>query len=187
MTTHNILKTVDRQEIKLMIPNISQIEVVKGAASVLSGSSALSGSVNIRTAYPGAKPKTKINLYSGFYSKPDQEGATWWNKYPGIFGANFLHSQMFGNLDLVVGGNINFDHGYIGPPITDDTVATVFPDTISNFSESDLISKRGRVNFNLRYRSKKTNHQSHWMKRLLMAPSFFIYSFSYLMKFFCES
>ena len=143
------------------VENISQIEVVKGAASVLSGSSALSGSVNIRTAYPGAKPKTKINLYSGFYSKPDQEGATWWNKYPGIFGANFLHSQMFGNLDVVVGGNINFDHGYIGPPITDDTVATVFPDTISNFSESDLISKRGRVNFNLRYRSKKTKGLSY--------------------------
>ena len=143
------------------VENISQIEVVKGAASVLSGSSALSGSVNIRTAYPGAKPKTKINLYSGFYSKPNQEGATWWNQYPGIFGANFLHSQMFGNLDLVVGGNINFDHGYIGPPITDDTVATVFPDTITNFSESDLISKRGRVNFNLRYRSKKTKGLSY--------------------------
>ncbi|MDO7614023.1 MAG: TonB-dependent receptor, partial [Crocinitomicaceae bacterium] len=72
-----------------------------------------------------------------------------------IFGANFLHSQMFGNLDLVVGGNINYDHGYIGPPITDSIVATVFPDTITNFSESDLVSKRARVNFNLRYRSKK--------------------------------
>ncbi|MDC1266414.1 TonB-dependent receptor [Crocinitomicaceae bacterium] len=137
------------------VENISQIEVVKGAASVLSGSSALSGSVNIRTAYPTSKPKTKINIYSGVYSKPNQEDATWWNQYPGIFGANFLHSQMFGNLDLVVGGNINYDHGYIGPPITDSIVATVFPDTITNFSESDLVSKRARVNFNLRYRSKK--------------------------------
>ena len=137
------------------VENISQIEVVKGAASVLSGSSALSGSVNIRTAYPTSKPKTKINIYTGVYSKPNQEDATWWNQYPGIFGANFLHSQMFGNLDLVVGGNINYDHGYIGPPITDSIVATVFPDTITNFSESDLVSKRARVNFNLRYRSKK--------------------------------
>ncbi len=137
------------------VENISQIEVVKGAASVLSGSSALSGSVNIRTAYPSSKPKTKINIYSGVYSKPNQPNATWWSQYPGIFGANFLHSQMFGNLDLVVGGNINYDHGYIGPPITDSIVATVFPDTITNFSESDLISKRARFNFNMRYRSKK--------------------------------
>ena len=42
---------------------------------------------------------------------------------------------MFGNLDLVVGGNLNYDHGYIGPPITDSIVATVFPDTITNFTE----------------------------------------------------
>jgi iron complex outermembrane receptor protein len=34
------------------VENISQVEVIKGAASVLSGSSALSGSVHIRTAYP---------------------------------------------------------------------------------------------------------------------------------------
>ena len=143
------------------VENISQIEVVKGAASVLSGSSALSGSVNIRTAYPTSKPKTKINIYSGLYSEPNQENSTWWNQYPGIFGANFLHSQMFGNLDLVVGGNINYDHGYIGPPITDSIVATVFPDTITNFSEEDLVSKRARVNFNLRYRSKKIKGLSY--------------------------
>ena len=143
------------------VENISQIEVVKGAASVLSGSSALSGSVNIRTAYPTSKPKTKINIYSGLYSEPNQENSTWWNKYPGIFGMNFLHSQMLGNLDLVIGGNLNYDHGYIGPPITDSIVATVFPDTITNFSEDDLVSKRARVNFNLRYRSKKIKGLSY--------------------------
>ncbi|MDC0644224.1 TonB-dependent receptor [Crocinitomicaceae bacterium] len=137
------------------VENISQIEVVKGAASVLSGSSALSGSVNIRTAYPTSKPKTKINIYNGLYNTPNQTNAKWWSKAPIILGANFLHSQMFGNLDLVVGGNLNYDHGYIGPPITDSIVATVFPDTITNFTEEDLISKRARFNFNLRYRSKK--------------------------------
>ena len=62
---------------------------------------------------------------------------------------------MFGNLDVVIGGNLNYDHGYIGPPITDSIVATISPDTISNFTEDDLISKRARFNFNLRYRSKK--------------------------------
>jgi outer membrane receptor protein involved in Fe transport len=137
------------------VENIHQIEVIKGAASVLSGSSALSGSVHIRTAYPKAKPLTKVNLYSGMYSQPSTGDATWWQNYPGIHGMNFLHSRMIGNLDLVVGGNLNYDHGYIGPPITDSIVATLFPDTISNFSEKDLVSKRARLNFNLRYRSKK--------------------------------
>jgi iron complex outermembrane receptor protein len=68
---------------------------------------------------------------------------------------------MFGNLDLVVGGNFNYDHGYIGPPITDSVVALTFPDTITNFTEKDLVSIRGRLNFNLRYRSKKINGLSY--------------------------
>lgn len=134
------------------VENIHQIEVTKGAASVLSGSSALSGSIHIRTAYPRAKPLTKVNVYSGFYSEPSVEGATWWNQFPLISGANFLHSRMIGNLDLVVGGNINYDHGYIGPPVTD---SLVFPDTVSNFNESQMSMKRARFNFNIRYRSKK--------------------------------
>lgn len=137
------------------VENIHQIEVIKGAASVLSGSSALSGSIHIRTAYPKVKPLTKINVYSGAYSQPSIEDATWWENYPGIHGVNFLHSRIIKNLDVVVGGNFNYDHGYIGPPITDSAVATMFPDTLSNFSEKDLVSIRGRINFNLRYRSKK--------------------------------
>jgi len=135
------------------VENIHQVEVMKGAASVLSGSSALSGSVHIRTAYPKAKPMTKINVYSGAYSKPSTEGTDWWEQYPGIHGANFLHTRMIKNLDLVIGGNLNYDHGYIGPPIQDSMVAQALPDTLTNFTERDLISYRGRLNFNLRYRS----------------------------------
>lgn len=137
------------------VENIHQIEVIKGAASVLSGSSALSGSIHIRTAYPKAKPKTKVNLYSGFYSKPNQEGATWWDNFPLISGVNFLHSRMVKNLDVVVGGNFNYDHGYIGAPVEDSIVAaSINADTVSNFNEQQMSSKRARVNFNLRYRSK---------------------------------
>ena len=145
------------------VENIHQIEVIKGAASVLSGSSALSGSVHIRTAYPKIKPLTKVNVYSGFYSTPSNDYDAWWDDYPGIHGVNFLHSRIIGNLDLVVGGNFNYDHGYIGPPKTDSVVATMFPDTISNFSENDLVSKRARINFNLRYRSKKIKGLNYGM------------------------
>ena len=151
------------------VENISQIEVIKGAASVLSGSSALSGSVHIRTAYPTSKPLTKINVYSGFYSVPNSPNSKWWNQYPGINGLNFLHSKMYGNLDLVVGGNLNMDHGYIGPPITDSIVATVFPDTLSNFTEKELISKRARLNFNLRYRSQKIKGLNYGLNGNFMA------------------
>ncbi|MFT5778485.1 MAG: outer membrane cobalamin receptor [Crocinitomicaceae bacterium] len=134
------------------VENIHQIEVVKGASSVLSGSSALSGAIHIRTAFPGLEPKTKINVYSGFYNKPSIEGADWWTNTPLITGANFLHSRRIKNLDLVIGGNVNYDHGYMGPPVTD---TLVYEDTVSNFNEQQMSSKRVRLNFNLRYRSKK--------------------------------
>ena len=137
------------------VENISQVEVTKGAASVLSGSSALSGSIHIRTAYPKAKPLTKVQMYSGVYSNPSNSSMKWNEQYPGIQGLTFLHTRRIGRLDVVFGGNLNLDHGYIGPPKTDSLVATVFPDTITNFTEQDLVSKRARMNFNLRYRSEK--------------------------------
>lgn len=143
------------------VENIHQIEVIKGASSVLSGSSALSGSIHIRTAYPTIKPLTKVNLYGGMYMKPSIEGATWWDNAPMIAGANFLHSRKLGNWDIVVGANLNYDHGYMGPPVQDSLVEAFYPDTISNFSEKQMVSKRARVNFNIRHRSKKLKGLSY--------------------------
>ena len=139
------------------VENIHQIEIIKGAASVLSGSSALSGSIHIRTAYPKSKPKTKVNIYSGMYSKPALDGAAWWDNFPLITGVNFLHSRMVKNTDIVIGGNFNYDHGYIGPPVIRDSAIqnSQYNDTISNFNESQMASKRGRINFNIRRRSSK--------------------------------
>ncbi|MDG1842096.1 MAG: TonB-dependent receptor [Crocinitomicaceae bacterium] len=133
------------------VENISQIEVIKGASSVLSGSSALSGAIHIRTAYPRSKPLTKVNIYNGFYSSPSVEGAKWWSGVPLISGANFLHSRQIKSTDVVIGGNLNYDHGYIGPPIPSQFVT----DTVSNFSNEQMSSKRARINFNIRKRSKK--------------------------------
>lgn len=134
------------------VENISQIEVIKGAASVLSGSSALSGSINIRTAYPTSKPLTKVILYSGLYSTPEVEGSKWYDDTPLIAGATFLHSRKHKQWDIVLGGNFNYDHGYIGPPISD---SGVWADTVSNFTNKQMASKRGRLNFNLSRRDKK--------------------------------
>lgn len=134
------------------VENISQVEVIKGAASVLSGASALSGSVNIRTAYPTSKPLTKVILYSGLYSEPNAEGAKWYSDVPLIAGATFLHSKKHKEWDIVLGGNFNYDHGYIGPPTSD---SGVWADTVTNFNNKQMASKRGRLNFNISRRDKK--------------------------------
>ena len=57
--------------------NIQQIEVIKGAASVLYGSSALDGVINIRTSDPKDKPITSITPVFGWYSKPSRDSLKW--------------------------------------------------------------------------------------------------------------
>ena len=133
------------------VENIEQIEIIKGASSVLSGASALSGAIYIRTAFPKLEPLTKVNVYTGFYSAPRDKSQKWWDDYPYIIGTNFLHSRQIGNLDLVLGGNVNFDHGFIGAPRPGPHVN----DTITNFSDKQMKSRRARFNFNIRRRSKK--------------------------------
>ncbi len=139
------------------VENIEQIEVVKGAASVLSGSSALSGAIHIRTSEPGLKPKTKVNVYSGFYSAPEDETMQWWSDYPYIMGGNFLHARKIKNLDLTLGGLFNFDHGYIGAPRTSLTAV----DTITNFGDDAMKSEKARLNVSLRYHPKKLTNLTY--------------------------
>lgn len=132
------------------IENIKQIEVVKGASSVLSGASSLSGAIYIRTAYPGIEPFTKVKVYGGFYSNPKYSYMKWWDQFPGIGGASYMHSRIVKNTDIVIGARVKFDHGYEGPPVTLPMVV----DTITDFSESQMTERKMGLNFNIRHRSQ---------------------------------
>ena len=142
------------------VENIEQIEIIKGASSVLYGSSALSGVINVRSAYPRSTPKTVINYSVGNYSLPNAPAENWYNEsIPGLTNLNFLHSRIIKkNLDFVIGGNFNMDQGYIGPPPPQQPVPAFAQSVIGDiptFSNKDMQEVRGRLNFNLRYRSKK--------------------------------
>lgn len=132
------------------IENLEQIEVIKGASSVLYGSAALNGVINVRTAYPKDKPLTKITAFSGIYNLPDS--VNWSTDFPPFqTGISFLHSRKIGKqFDLVVGGNLFAEKGYIGPSdLYVDSIQTI--DTVLN-GENNY---RARINFNTRYRFKK--------------------------------
>jgi len=142
------------------VENIEQIEIIKGASSVLYGSSALSGVINVRSAYPRAKPKTSINYSVGYYDPGKYPAYNWYNKsLPGFSNLNFLHSRISRkNLDFVIGGNFNVDQGYIGPPPPQPEVPDYAKSVIGEiptFTNDDMRKVRGRLNFNLRYRAKK--------------------------------
>lgn len=166
--------------------NVEQVEVIKGASSVLYGSSALSGVINLRTAYPRDEPKTKISVFTGIYSAPQTDTALYWKqegyqhemdvyhpvqrvvRNPMQGGMNFFHSRKIKQLDVVFGANLFTDMGFTGPEMPADT--SHFddqgnPQIVDNVTESgdtlwrdpsQMSENRIRGNLNLRYRFKKT-------------------------------
>lgn len=96
----------------LPVENVAQVEILKGASSVLYGSSALNGVINLRTAFPKPDPETGIIAFSGVYMDPKREELVWWDRQPVFYGMNFQHMRKIRNLDLVVSGNLLHNPGY---------------------------------------------------------------------------
>lgn len=115
--------------------NIEQVEVIKGASSVLYGSSALNGLINIRTSRPGLDPVTRVNAYTGIYGNPSNKNYIWWDrtfwkqgKYevdplmrktlfsgvrnPMYNGLDLSHARRIGNWDVSGSMNLFTDEGY---------------------------------------------------------------------------
>jgi outer membrane cobalamin receptor len=129
--------SADAADIKwnyLPLENLEQVEVIKGAASALFGSSAMNGVINMRTAYAKDKPQTTVSMFLATYDAPKNGSYKWWKgTSQNQTGVNFSHSEKIGRLDLVLGGHMFNDEGY-------------------RYLETE---KRGRFNMNLRYNFKK--------------------------------
>lgn len=99
----------------LPIEAAEQVEVVKGATSVLYGSAALNGSINVRTGWAGDKPETRITSYQGIADNPPKSAMIWWERTAQPFnsGAFFSHKQKFGQFDLVTSANINMVRSHL--------------------------------------------------------------------------
>jgi outer membrane cobalamin receptor len=87
------------------VENIEQIEVVKGAASALYGSSAMNGIINIRTGFAKSDPETKLATFYTAYLAPKDDNKYWWSKargggQPFEAGASVMHKQKFGKFDF---------------------------------------------------------------------------------------
>ncbi|HTB07236.1 MAG TPA: TonB-dependent receptor, partial [Bacteroidia bacterium] len=123
----------------LPMEETQQVEIIKGPASVMYGSSALDGVINIRTAFPTTTPVTKFDFFEGVYSNPNVKGDSLpWKggQQPRFDGFNFMHSQiLFNRLDLVCSGNLYSEQSYL----------------------QGAYDQRARVSLNLRYRFKKIN------------------------------
>lgn len=97
----------------LPVENVESMEVIKGASSVLFGSSALSGVINIRTQKPGNKPETKVSTFFGTYNKAATPALDW-NGGKRLFtsGIRAFHSQREGKNSITLNLNAFNDDGY---------------------------------------------------------------------------
>jgi outer membrane receptor protein involved in Fe transport len=118
------------------VENVAQIEVLKGAASALYGSSAMNGIIHLRTAYAKDQPETSAALFSKVWGTPKDEGKKWWGadsseiQLPVEAGFNVCHRQKFNKLDFVLG------------------MYGLYRDSYNR----DTYSRYGRITPNLRYR-----------------------------------
>lgn len=96
----------------LPLENLSQIEVIKGASSVLYGSSALNGIINFRSSEATAKGQTSFFAEAGTFGRPRQENWVWWDS-PRVFGnLSVSHLKKYGNTDIGLGIFAQNDPGY---------------------------------------------------------------------------
>ena len=146
--------------------NIEQIEILKGASSVLYGSSAITGAINVRTAYPKGKPETKVSLYTGMYSRPKVDYRCSWEKgtVPLTGGFSVSHARKIKKLDLVLSVEYAHDDGFVNYCDADSIAsskASLYEDWMHGSSSFDfddtskyeklVKENRVRANFGTRY------------------------------------
>ena len=109
------------------IEALEQVEIIKGSASALYGSSALNGVLNMRTINPKPEMVNKVLINYGLYDQPYQHTwSEWWNKkvvkrngdtlsrvqHPMFGGAQILHAKQYGDFGIVLCGGYNQDQGF---------------------------------------------------------------------------
>lgn len=99
----------------LPIEAAENVEVIKGPSSVLYGSSASAGTVNVRTGWPTNKPQTRITFFQGVVDNPRNKNSIWWERTTQPFntGSFVEHRQKFGQFDVVASANLNANRSHI--------------------------------------------------------------------------
>jgi outer membrane cobalamin receptor len=85
----------DTQWNAIPMEQASQIEIMKGASSVLYGSGALNGVIALTEKEPGLNPETKVKIQTGVYGDPKRESLRWWTTNPMNQQVEVYRGQMF--------------------------------------------------------------------------------------------
>jgi iron complex outermembrane receptor protein len=89
-----------------------QIEIIKGASSVLYGSGALNGIISLTEKDANPKGEIKVKVQSGIYDNPKRTSMRWWDKNPMFYLADIYHSKAQKTWGYTVGTNFYLDSGF---------------------------------------------------------------------------
>jgi len=90
----------------------SQIEILKGASSVLYGSGALNGIISLTEREPGLKGETRVKLQSGIYSDPKRKSLKWWSTNPMFYLGDAYYGKMYKKMGFTMSVNGYSNPGY---------------------------------------------------------------------------
>ncbi len=89
----------------LPLENIEQVEVIKGASSVLYGSGALNGIISIVEREPTSTPYFTAKVQAGVYDNPARSTLKWWSKNPQLYQTELSFGKQFKKgVSLTLGG-----------------------------------------------------------------------------------
>ena len=104
----------DTQWNAIPMEQTAQIEVMKGAASVLYGSGALNGVISLVEKEPGIIPETKVKVQYGIYDNPARNSLKWWSRSPMNQQIEAYHGQMFKKMGYTLSTTLFHNDGYRG-------------------------------------------------------------------------
>ncbi len=105
----------------------SQVEVLKGASSVLYGSGALNGIISLTERLPTLDGETRVKVQSGIYDNPRRSSLQWWSTPPTFHQAEAFYGKMYKNVGFSVAAN-----GYSNPDISKES-KKIEEDSVEHF------------------------------------------------------
>ena len=102
----------DTQWNAIPMEQTAQIEVMKGAASVLYGSGALNGVISLVEKEPGIIQETKVKVAYGFFDNPRRTSLKWWSKTPMMQQIEAYHGQMFKKMGYTLSTTLFHNDGF---------------------------------------------------------------------------
>jgi iron complex outermembrane receptor protein len=94
------------------IEQASQIEILKGASSVLYGSGALNGIIALNEKEPGPEGVLQVKIQSGIYDNPKRNSLKWWTRNPTFHMRDVYFGQTIKKFGFSFGSNVFLNEGF---------------------------------------------------------------------------